>query len=236
MRILDKAKSTIVRLNAIRRARDGVDEAKELEELRGQLLQLTAPICLFACNAQFLAKQGVGLSPVTEIGSAIETVKKVSTRFVENPKSTTLKQGAHWKNLAKKLESLASTLREVQANDWKTFFGNSFFGGLPPSQREAKLAPTPENKGALERYKMLYKNFITYRSNIPKDDDEFQNLRMMSEKLAQIKFQEDVPDDVRKFFEATNTGAGLELLTIEVIDWLRGNNLLGSYIVRAKLN
>lgn len=236
MAITDKAKAAIARLNKVKEARDGVDEAKELESFRGQLLQLAAPICLFASNAKFLANQGVGLSPVTEIGSAIETVKKVFTRFVENPKSTTLKQGAHWKNLAKKLESLASTLREVQANDWKTFFGNSFFGGLPPSQREAKLAPTPENKESLARYKILYQNFNKYRSNLPKDADDFKSLQMISEQLAQIKFQEDVPDDVRKFFEATNTGAGLDLLTIDVIEWLRSNNLLSSYVVRAKLN
>lgn len=236
MSITDKAKATLVRLNKIREARDGVDEAKALEGLRGQLLELAAPINQLASNTKLLASQGVGLSSVTEIGSAIETVKNVSTRFVETPKSTTLRQGTRWTNLSGRLEALATKMREVQANDWKIFFGNNFFGGLPPAQREAKLAPTPENKEALERYKMLHQSFVKYRSNIPKDAEEFKSLRTMSEMLAQIKFQEDVPDDVRMFFEATITGASLDLLTYEVIEWLRSNNLLSSYVVRAKLN
>jgi hypothetical protein len=236
MAITDKAQTALVRLNKIREARDGVNEAKTLEELRGKLLQLAVPINLLASNAKLIASQGVKLSPVTEIKSVIETVRNVSARFVEESKSATLRQGTRWTGLSNKLETLTAKVREVQANDWKNFFGSNFFGGLPPAQRAAKLAPTPENKKALERYKEQYQSFIKYQLKIPKDAEEFKSLREMSEQLAQIKFQEDVPDDVRKFFEATNTGASLELLTIEVIEWLRCNNLLSSYVVRAKLN
>jgi hypothetical protein len=234
--ITDKAQTALVRLNKIRESRDGVDEAKALEELRGKLLQLAGPINLLASNAKLLASQGVNISPVPEINSVIDTVRKVSARFVEESKSATLRQGTRWTGLSNKLETLATKMGEVQANDWRAFFGSSFFGGLPPAQRAAKLAPTPENKEALESYKLLYQGFIKYRSNIPKDVEEFKSLREMSEQLGQIKFQEDVPEDVRKFFEATNMGASLELLTIEVIEWLRCNNLLSSYVVRAKLN
>ncbi|QKE37689.1 hypothetical protein [Ferrovum myxofaciens] len=238
MAITDKAKATLVRLNKISEARDGVDEAQALDSLRGRLLQFVAPIKILSSNAKLLANQGVALSGVTEIGSTLETVKKVSMRFVEIPKSTTLKQGTRWTGLISKLEVLVKKVGEAQTNDWKVFFGSKYFGGISPTQREAKLAQTPQNKKALESYKKLYQNFIAYRLNIPKDAEDFKSLEVMSEQLAQIKFQEDddVPEDVRKFFEATNTGAGLELLTIEVIEWLRNNNLLSSYIVRAKLN
>jgi hypothetical protein len=44
-----------------------------------------------------------------------------------------------------------------------------------------------------------------------------------------------VPGDVNKFFQAIGTGgASLEMLTPEVIDWLRSNNSLMNYVVRAK--
>ena len=236
MKITDKVQAALIRLSKIRDARDGVDEAKALEGLRGQLLQLAAPIHLLASNTRLLSSQAVPLAPVTEIGGVIETVKRLSMRFAEAPKSTTLKQGTQWSNLSKKLESVATKAGEIQANDWKTFFASNYFGGLPPAQREARLAPTPGNKDALDRYKMLYQSFIKYRSNIPKEAGEFKSLRVISEQLAQIKFQEDVPDGVRKFFEATNTGASLQLLTIDVIEWLRNYNLLNSYVVRAKQN
>lgn len=231
----DKAQAALVRLNKVREALEGVDEAKTIDELRIQLVQLASPIKKLASNAQLLSSQGLKLSPVLEVDSAVETVRKVSARFQEEPKSSTLRQGPRWSGLKNKLEALATKMGEVQISDWKTFFSSNFFGGLPPAQRGAQLAPTPENKKALALYKELYQDFIKYRSSIPKDTQEFERLRDMSEQLAQIEFQEDVPDDVSKFFQAMGMGgAGLELLTAEVIDWLRSNNSLMNYVVRAK--
>lgn len=237
MAITDKAKVALLRLNKMREAREGVDEAKALEGLRSQLLQLAAPINLCASNANLLANQGVVLSTVTEIDSVIETVRKTLMRFVEIPKSSTLRQGTRWTGLSSKLEALATKVGGAQTSDWKTYFDGNFFGGLPPAQREAKLIlAIPGNKEALDRYKMLYQSFVKYRTNIPKDAEEFMALKAISDQLSEIKFEDkDIPDDVRKFFEATNTGASLDLLTNEVIEWLRSNNLLNRYIVRAKL-
>lgn len=237
MAITDKAQVALLRLNKMREAREGVDEAKALEGLRSQLLQLAAPINLCASNANLLANKGVVLSSVTEIDSVIETVRKTLMRFVEIPKSTTLRQGTRWTGLSSKLEALAIKVGGAQANDWKIFFDGKFFGGLPPTQREAKLIlAIPGNKEALDRYKMLYQSFVKYRTNIPKDAEEFMALKAISDQLSEIKFEDkDIPDDVRKFFEATNTGASLDLLTNEVIEWLRSNNLLNRYVVRAKL-
>ncbi len=231
----DKAQTALVRLNKVRKAQEGVDEAKTIDELRIQLLQLSSPIKNLASNAKLLSNQGLKPSPVLKVVSTVETVRKVCARFQEEPKSSTLRQGTRWSGLKNKLEELTTIMKEVQSNDWKTFFSSNFFGGLPPAQRGAQLAPTPENQKALALYKDLYQNFIKYRSNIPKDAEEFEGLRDMSEQLARIEFQEDVPDDINKFFQSMGTGgAGLELLTDEVIDWLRSNNSLMNYVVRAK--
>lgn len=235
MLMQDKAQEVIVRLNKIREAQEGVDEAKAIDQLRLELEKLASPIIQLASNATLLSSQGLKLSPVSEVDSAIETVRKASDLFQDKPQSSILKQGSRWSALKNKLEVMTTKIGEAQANDWKVFFESNYFGGLQPTQRGAQLAPTPENKKALDLYKELYQNFIKYRSNIPKDVDEFKRLRDMSEKLAQIEFQEDVPDDVSKFFQAMATGgAGLELLTIEVFDWLRSNNSLKNYFVRAK--
>jgi hypothetical protein len=234
MMMSDQAQEVLVRLNKVREAKDGVDEAKAIDGLRNELIQLVTPIKQLASNAQLLSSQGLKLSAVSEVDSAIETVRKVSARFQEDPKSNTLK-GVRWTSLKSKLEILVTKIEEAQANDWKSFFVSNLFGGLSPTQRGAQLAPTPENKKALELYKQLYQNFNKYRSNIPKDAEEFEQLRKLSEKLAQIEFQEDVPKDVSKFFQAIGTGgANLEMLTPEVIDWLRRNNSLMNFVVRAK--
>ena len=82
---------------------------------------------------------------------------------------------------------------------------------------------------------MHYQSFIKYRQRPPTSAEEFNELRQLSQRLADIKFQEDVPDAVRKFLDALSVGAGLELLTGEVVAWLRDNKLLANYVVRARI-
>ena len=235
MALMDKIQTTLTRLRAIREGQDGINEAIALEALRVKLSQLAMPIESLSSDSKLLRDKGVGLTSVSVITASIDSVTKLSLRFAENTKSATLTQGRGWTDMSTKLTVLTSTVEEVRNNDWKNFFEKSFFGGLPPTKREAILAPTPENKAALLQYKELYQKFIQYRSKIPEDAEEFETIGSLSKQLMKIKFQEDVPNDVRKFFEATNTGASLDLLTNEVILWLRNNDLLSRYVVKAKL-
>lgn len=236
MPLVNNAQTTLARLNKVKASRDGVDEAKALEELHNELLQKSAPIILLSQNAKVLNAEGVKITKVTEIASAIETIKSVSSRFQESPKSTTLRQGKRWTGLSSKLEAVTNKVNEAQTKDWEVYFENNYFGGPHPNQRSATLAPTPANEKALKIYKELFLQFAKYRSKIPQDSEDFANLRSLSEQLSQVTFQEDVPASVKKFFEATSSssGASLDLLTIEVIEWLRNNNLLTNYNVRAK--
>lgn len=236
MSIVDNAQTTLARLNKVKASRDGVDEAKALEELLNELLQKSAPIIQLNQNAKVLTDEGVKITKVSEIASAIETIKNVSSKFQESSKSTTLRQGKRWTGLSSKLEAVTNKVAEAQTKDWEVYFENNYFGGPNPTQRSARLAPTPANDIAIKNYKELFLQFAKYRSKIPQDSEDFANLRYLSEQLSQVTFQEDVPSSVKKFFEATSssTGASLDLLTIEVIEWLRNNNLLTNYNVRAK--
>jgi hypothetical protein len=236
MSLLEMAQEALARLEKIETARDGIEESKALENLRNELNRLSLPFKQFSVNVKVLRTEGVGLSLPSETPIVIETVNNVATRFFESPKSTTLRQGRRWTGLINKLEGLATQVQDTQTKDWQTFFENNLFGGVSPEQRLATLALTPENKKALGHYTELFQKFIKYRAQIPKDADEFKDLRALSKQLEQIKFQENVPIDVRKFFEATSKGASLDLLTNEVINWLRNNNLLCNYVVRAKIN
>ena len=237
MSMRDRAEMSLARLQKIFEARQGVDEARALEGIRLELVKMATPVNIGASNARLLIDHGVALSYDLDLGSVIATVNRVLMRFEEAPKSSTLKQGGRWTNLTSKLEALSSELIEGHNNDWKLHFSGHYFGGLSPVQREANLIlAIPGNKEAIERYKLLYQQFIKFRTSIPKDDDEFVRLSEISTQLANIHFEDkDIPEDVRRFFEATNTGANLDLLTVEVISWLRSNNLLGRYVVRAKL-
>lgn len=96
----------------------------------------------------------------------------------------------------------------------------------------------PENRKLLERYAYLYQCFNQYRSNIPSTIEGLREVHAHSDELASIRFLEndDVPIPVRAFFNATSSGSGadLEFLTQEVIEWLRTNNMLTNYVVRAR--
>lgn len=236
MPLLELAQTTLSRLNRVKVSREGVDEAKALDERCSELLQKTAPITRLAQNANLLKNEGVRISTVPEVSSVIETVNNVSARFQELAKSTTLTQGRRWIGLTNKIDALTQKITDVQNKDWEGYFENNFFGGPHPSQRSTRLAPTPYNERAMEIYKELFYQFSKYRSKIPQDADDFTTLRNLSNKLSKISFQEDVPVAVKRFFEETSssTGASLELLTMDVIEWLRSNNLLNNYNIRAK--
>ena len=104
-----------------------------------------------------------------------------------------------------------------------------------PDKRSRELTQTPENQRLLNAYRSTYTTFIKYKNTFPESNEAFEELRNASETLAQIRFDEDIPNSVKLFFEATNRGgASLELLTDEVVTWLRTKNSLGSYIVSAK--
>jgi len=234
MGILEDAKSTLERLAKVRAAATGANEANAIELLRSALMDMLAPISLLSTNASLLRQKGVDLSPIPELRVVIAAVKTAQERFIESPKATTLRQGTRWTSLTNRLGAIAASGRSAQAIDWGRFFENNYFGGLPPTQRFAKLAATPENAIAIKRYQAAYQAFARYRSQPPVDSDDFDTLRLLSNQLTEIVFQEDVPDDVKKFLDATSSGAALDLLTPDVLKWLRENELLGNYTVRAK--
>jgi hypothetical protein len=134
------------------------------------------------------------------------------------------------------LDMLEKNARSRQAEDWKTFHSTQLFAGRPPEQ--IRVALTPKNQELLRRYTDLYRKFSAYRNLAPDTAEAIEEARKSSDALTKIRFDEDVPRDVEKFFEATasSLGASLELLKPSVIDWLRVNNLIGTFVVRSRIN
>jgi hypothetical protein len=217
-------------------AADGAEEARTLDSLRGELAELASPIHELADKAVVFRGEGVNLSVISDLSNVRESAEKALERFQLAPKATTLRQGRVWTALTNKLQTLAQKAQTIQTADWQHYFDDHMFGGLPPAKREVILAKTPQNERALIRYRELYKSFVKYRLQPPTNVDEFNKLRSLSQQLAEITFQEDVPDAVRKFLDALSGGAGLHLLTTEVLTWLRDNDLLANYVVRARIN
>lgn len=236
MSLLFNATSTLERLTRLRTAAEGAEEAKALDSLRGELAELASPINALAAMAVTLRGEGVSLSAIPDLANVREILQKALERLLEIPKATTLRQGNRWTNLTKKLQTLAEKAQASQLADWQQYFDHHFFSGLSPAQQEMKMDKTPQNAQALLRYRTLFQSFIKYRLQPPTNFEDFKKLHSLSQQLTEIAFTDNAPKDVRKFLDAVSGGAGLHLLTPEVFAWLRDNQMLANYVVRARIN
>jgi hypothetical protein len=66
---------------------------------------------------------------------------------------------------------------------------------------------------------------------MPSDKLGFARLKELSDQLKKIEFDEDLSKEVQHFIAAANLGAGLDLLTPTVIEWLKENELDNHYVV-----
>ena len=236
MSLIKRAKELDKRLcNAIE-SQNGVKEAQRLHQYHTNLLELVEPISQAKSRIDLLANNGINISPL-DAYNEIEIVEGILNSFKSDLKSNTLTQGIRWKNLSDSLSTFTYQLKEFQLQQWQEYFDSHFFGGETPEIKKSMLPSTPFNLSSLQTYSEIYPNFIRYKIRIPIDEQDFKNLKELSDKLSTIEFQvgEDVPESVKIFFDAINlTGASLELLNIEVINWLKENNLLNNYVVRIR--
>lgn len=234
MLLLNEAESVRHRLELADNARENIHEVEELVRLRKSIEDFSLKLNQLASNAELLRNEGLTLTPISNLPKVVKLVDEIKVKFSEHKSSKTLKQGRRWSALIKQLKTLLQDIYQSQKSDWLVYFNNNYFGGVPPSQKERILLHTPENDKSLQLYKELYERFSRFKSISPNNKEEFDLLRNLSHQLNSIEFKENAPECVREFLAATNTGANLELLTSEVMDWLRDNNLLNSYIVRTR--
>jgi hypothetical protein len=232
--LLENARAAHERLQSAEAARVNLDEARALLGLQEELSLKAAKLHALVARATLLRENGVVLSSSPNTKAMRKVIANLRKRFDEKPNSSTLTQGQHWNGLQTELQTAITTLEVEQRQDWKNF-ADSLFGGLPPEQRKVSLVQTPANANKLGQYKLLYEQFARFRSAVAGTQEVLDEVRRCSEALKNIKFDENVPKEVELFLNAVPLGAGLDLLTDEVIEWLRAQDLLGSYAVRARV-
>lgn len=235
--LLENARDALFRLQQARDAQAGFAEAQELQRLNKTLNTKATRVLEMVGRVKLLHQYGVPLSVGPDTRAVKQAVGNLADRFREAPSVKTLTQGNRLTKVMDGLGGLGDGIDSQLRQDWKEYFSNQLFAGAPPEKRKATLVQTPENKKAIDRYTNLYEIFTRYRTTVPVTAEELEKILHVSRELEMITFKEDVPDNVKRFFDAVATGSGasLELLTHDVIDWLRENKLLGSYVARAKL-
>jgi hypothetical protein len=233
MELLKRATKAESNLQCMIQRSTDFKEISQLEDLRQLLLGLSNTSAEIAKKIVSLKENNVPLTVLPEIAIINQLTKNLSDKFNETPKSTSVFEGKKWANFYEKITSeIKNTAKSVE-NDWAKFF-TRLFGGMRPEEIRGRLIKTPENNVAIESYTKLYNELMRYKASIPEDKVDYITIRNLVKKLSEIKFQEDIPEDVKKFFTQTSFGASLEYLTGDVMAWLRKNDLLSSFEVRAK--
>ncbi|WP_430318199.1 protein DpdI [Pseudomonas nitroreducens] len=237
--LLSDARSVRASLMRAEAARSGIEEAEALSTKRIELQKLADRIATLVRLNALLREQSVLLTPIPGIDKAKQLISQISARFAESLRSDTLVDKQRWSKLVSMLTEFSATAETLQKQDWKDYFSRKLFGGVPPEQRKQTiLQALPENRKASERYTYLYQRFSQYRNVVPSTAEVLREVHAFSNELASIQFVEndEVPIPVRAFFNAVSSGSGasLDFLTQEVIEWLRTNNMAANYVVRAR--
>lgn len=237
--LLDEARVIRDRLTQMESASASVEEAAALGAKADELAALAARVLTLSRRNRLLRERGVLLSPRQGTDNVRQVVNRLSERFLESPKSNTLVDGQRWSRLTPALGEFSTSAEILQKQDWFNYCASRLFAGVPPEQRQQTILLTlPENRAALESYTRLYQRFNQYRNTVPGSAEEFDAVQGCSDQLGAISFieNENVPATVKAFFNATSSGSGasLDFLKTEVVDWLRANNMLANYVVRAR--
>ena len=239
--MFDEVRVARERLMHAEEAKLNVEEAQELAKKKKELLNLVAEFKYLAHRREVLQQGGVQLSMVGEVDKVKQLCGKILDRFIESPKNETLMRNKGWINLLVALKEFNREEESQQKHNWKEYFAYRLFGGLSPEQRKQTLTLSlPVNKRAFERYERVYQLFSQHKNTVPNSIEQLVNVQTYSEELVKINSEfvenDNVPLTVQEFFAATVTtnGASLELLTEEVIIWLRANNMINNYAVRTR--
>jgi hypothetical protein len=234
MEMLKRATEAEAKLQMLIETSADLGEIGQLDQLRQHLVNLKDDASEIAKNSKLLADNKVPLSSQPNLSDIKDATDKLATKFIETPKSTSVFEGKKWVNFHEKITLAIKNAAKSVDNDWAKYF-TSLFGGMPPEQRRSTIiTKIPENKVAIDSYTKLYNELMRYKTSIPEADEDFIAIKNLVKKISEIKFQENIPENVKKFFEQTNNGASLEYLTQDVMEWLRETDLLASFVVRAR--
>lgn len=235
MTLIDTVNECRQRLQRLHLAQNDWEVAKQLGDIREELEKRRDALGRITTAVALLRSSGIPVAQV-DLGSTASKVEVIAEKFSNEQLPSTLKTGSRWPTLLQNLESVVAMLSEKRDEAWREFI-TTLFTGSPPDQLEASLAKTPFNVKALKDYRPLFERFANLKRTPPATKEQLEQLRACSRELETIKFQRDVPENIRRFFDAAATSSGFELeqLTKPVLDWLRDNQLIGNYIVRKRV-
>jgi hypothetical protein len=142
-----------------------------------------------------------------------------------------------WARLINAAESANETVRETARAQWRQFV-ESLGHVDSPAILEGRMLKTPANEAILLTYKEQYARYLAaIRNDLPSSvatKEEVAHAVVVMQGLRE-QLEGTAPDAVRLFLNAIETGgAALELLTPEVMEWLRANDDPARFVIKPK--
>ncbi len=142
-----------------------------------------------------------------------------------------------WTRLNNAAESSNQRLRDAAREQWRQFIES--LGHIDSSAvLESRMLKTPSNEAILAKYKEHYGKFQSaLRVELPTTASAREDLTAAVTALRELRDQlkGNAPDAVRVFLKAIeNGGAALELLTPDVLQWIRDNDDPNRFVIKPR--
>ena len=227
--IAEDCKSLRSQLEQVAKAELNEKITEQLNERRKELLELKTRVVAAVDSLQALAKR-TKIDGKLDATKAFERVKKVREALKSDPQSIT--RGQDFTNMTRAFEKFAEEASKATALTWKQY--------LPLSRPkvDANRIAQAEQQEAFRtkaiQLKVRAKHAEDTSKHSPLTEAKFVELEAVWEDIRELlEALPAVTNDpkVREFLKAANSskGASLDLLTDEVIAWLRENNSLDKY-------
>lgn len=232
MTLLDQCASLKERAERLKNLRETAEEAKALSTRLSEARELKERLQSVSEKVAFLKENEIeiDLSAAAQV-TPLPALDKIIEQFTDKPEAASLTKRQYWTKLREQGAEWQKKLDAEADKSWRGFIDDQY-SGRSPAQLEASLAQTQSNQRALKAFTAIHRDLKFLREDFPENPQTVKRARELSEELKSVSeaFDFDVPDDVRAFLAAINQeGAPLELLTEEVLDWLRANKSESQY-------
>ena len=239
MSLIDRIEGLSKRVSHFGKLEGNRAESARLQKLLDEALGLNRRIEAEVQQFRLMHDEGMSLTlDVANAEAARTTLARLREGYAKENKAESLTKGRDWTLLEKRLLSVCENVATALEASWQNFV-HAAYSGESPEDLGRSLASTDRNVEELKLYRQAYADLKHLSRTRPETREDFSRVRDLARRLTEIygRFDFDVPEDVKCFLrEVAGGGAGLDLLTEEVRDWLRKQKISNHYRVIARMD
>jgi len=231
-------KARIADYERVRRARQVRDDLIHIaDELKALADELQCVINSYLVLRQHFPGEGDSplIAPLSSEHLDQARVLLKQFRQAYDEKHEKVRQSDAMPNLTDKLKTLTSELDEYVQPAWRDYVAELRNRWLVNMSLFDGQLHIQERKIVYDKYQQLSKAFNQITCRVPKSSNELKDILKLQCQLEELheKMDLDIPAGVDQFLKVVGKGgATLDLLTDEVLQWLRANDNVDSYRIK----